>query len=123
MIRYILLVLLLASCHSTPPRAADQPDIRGRITGIVPAPGMESRKIVGFVRIEGRRDSTTGYDKAAVTVTDSTVITLTFDGKQATGGFADIREGDSVEASFTGPVRESYPVQATARHISILARR
>ncbi|MDB5035430.1 MAG: S-layer protein [Chlorobi bacterium] len=123
MIRYFLLGLLLAACHSAPPRAADQPDIRGRITGIVPAPGMESRKITGFIRIEGRRDSTTGYDKAAVTVTDSTVITLAVDGRHAEGAFADFREGDSVEASFTGPVRESYPVQATARHISILARR
>jgi hypothetical protein len=107
-------LLALAACRTNAPIEHEGPDIRGRITGIIPS---KNRGIAGFIRVEGRRDSTTRYDKASITVTDSTTITRA-DG--ARGVFADLREGDSVEASFTGPVRESYPVQATGRIITII---
>ena len=32
----------------------------------------------------------------------------------------DLKEGCKVEATFTGPVMESYPVQATAKEVVIL---
>lgn len=112
-------LLALAACRTNSPVEQGGADIRGRITGIIPSKDG-SPGIAGFVRVEGTRDSTTRYDKASITVTDSTSITRA-DG--ARGAFADLHDGDSVEASFTGPVRESYPVQATARSIRIIPHR
>ena len=111
-------LLALAACRTNSAVEQSGPDIRGAITGIIPSKGS-APGVAGFIRVEGKRDSTTHYDKAAITVTDSTSI-IRADG--ARGAFADLHEGDSVEASFTGPVRESYPVQATARNIIIMAR-
>jgi hypothetical protein len=45
------------------------------------------------------------------------------DGKKAAGKFTDLKVGQTVEASFTGAVSESYPVQGTASEIVILQTR
>jgi hypothetical protein len=45
------------------------------------------------------------------------------DGKKVAGKFSDFKVGQTVEASFTGPVSESYPVQGAASEIVILQTR
>lgn len=112
-------LLLAAGCRTSETEAPSPagPDIRGTITSIVPA--GEAGMGLGTVRIEGGRQADTRQDKAVVTVTSATRI------RQERGGelaFQDLALGDRVEARFTGPVRESYPVQADAAEIVLLSR-
>jgi len=57
--------------------------------------------------------------KASSRVTDDTSIFRMEDGKKVAGKFSDLKVGQTVEASFTGPVSESYPVQGAASEIVI----
>lgn len=119
----VTVAALLPGCRPEMSNERPHIDIRGRVTGVIVASGeMRDRKIEGFVRVEGIREPDTGYDKAAITITDSTTIRLHEAGEIRPADFSAIRDGDSVEAEFTGPVRESYPVQVTARWITIIAR-
>ncbi|UFJ42044.1 YobA family protein [Brevibacillus humidisoli] len=92
-------------------------DIRGTITEITQADNGSAHKVLGAVLIEGRLEADTSYDKAQTTIVDSTRI-MDQNGNQLT--LSDLRVGQKVEATFTGPVAESYPVQATAEQITVL---
>jgi len=81
------------------------------ITGIVTAIGPGAS-----LRIEEKPGLDAGGAKAQVRVPDGAAI-LDRSGPERT--LADIREGAIVSAWFTGPVAESYPVQATASAIVI----
>ena len=115
------LALLLGACSSdgdATPTDGD-PDIRGAITSISDGSG----DVVGSVRIEGTIDDDTEYDKAVVRVESDTRI-LRGAGDVVTPSevtFADLQVGQTVEAWFTGPIAESYPVQVKASQIVILA--
>lgn len=112
----------LPSCSEPAPKR-DDVDIRARVTGRLDAPErMRPQRLVGFLKVEGGGEGSR-YDCAAVTVTDTTAITILDGGARRTGSFAAIRLGDSVEATFTGPVLESYPPQATARTLAVIPRR
>ena len=56
-------------------------------------------------------------------MTAETSIFRMEDGKKVGGKFSDLKVGQMVEASFTGPVSESYPVQGAAREIVIVQTR
>jgi hypothetical protein len=53
-------------------------------------------------------------------VTAETSIFRMEDGKKVAGKFSELKVGQTVEASFSGPVSESYPVQGAASEIVIL---
>jgi len=91
------------------------PDVRGVITSISAGSG----DVLGSVRIEGAIDQDTEYDKAVVRVEDDTKIYRQSGGQLTEATFADLAVGQTVEAWFTGPVAESYPVQAKASQIVI----
>jgi hypothetical protein len=70
--------------------------------------------------VEGKLEQDTSVDKASVTVNmsskvlrDNTPITSQF-------AFSEIKEGDTVEVTFNGPVAESYPVQGVAATVRIV---
>ncbi len=94
----------------------EQPDIRGTITAIDPSQG----EILGTLRIEGSIAEGTEYDKAVVSVTEETEIVRRGPEGEVQATFDDLQVGQWVEATFVGPVAESYPVQATAGRIVIL---
>lgn len=120
----LMAVALAAGCSDRASRAPERIDIRGRITGIISAsPEMRrAHAVQGFIRVEGAREPDTQYDRAAITITDSTAITVMEGETPGDGKFAALKKGDSVEATFTGPVRESYPVQVTASHVRVIGR-
>ena len=91
------------------PRRAD---IRGKLTAL-----HADRGGTGTVLIEGIKEPDTSNDKASVRVTARTRLVNSVGEKVS---FAELRVGQRVEASFTGPVAESYPVQAVAGEIRIL---
>ena len=59
-------------------------------------------------------------DKGYFTVTDETEITKQEDGEVVPAAFEDLAVGQIVEATYAGPVMESYPPQGDAGSIAIL---
>jgi Protein of unknown function (DUF3221) len=100
--------------------AAFATDVRGKITSISVS---ATNPALGTVLIEGKVEKDTSVDKASARVTANTSIFRMEDGKKAAGKFTDLKVGQTVEASFTGAVSESYPVQGTASEIVILQTR
>ena len=98
------------------PPEAETVDIRGRV--VQARRNAQGEPPVGTLQIEGTLEPGTRYDKATVRVSRETKIFLGRDGKPASFSF--LREGFLVEVTFSGPVAESYPVQATAARIVIL---
>jgi beta-N-acetylhexosaminidase len=99
----------------------EKADIRGKVSRITPAnDDVKKRGFVGNVLVEGVKEETTNYDKAAILVTTKTTITKKTDKEKKACKFEDIKKGAKVQVDFTGPVAESYPVQATAKSIVIL---
>ena len=113
-----LALALLGSCTSggdATPTSGD-PDIRGVITSITDGSG----DVIGSVRIEDAIDQDTEYDKAVVRVESDTRILLQAGNAMMEVTFGDLMVGQTVEAWFTGPVAESYPVQVKASQIVIV---
>lgn len=96
-------------------------DIRGFISdlGIVRKP-MDN--YLGYIFVEGEREPETQADRARITVTKKTTILSRIAGRETNLKFGELKIGDKVEVIFTGPVMESYPPQATAGAIVLLAR-
>lgn len=83
------------------------PSIRGRITAMPAAASL---------LIEADPSQTSGSDKAMVQLAAQARV-LHRDGRPAAASALAV--GQSVSAWFTGPVRESYPVQADASVVVI----
>ena len=110
------LLLALAGCAMAPDDdaaaigagiPAGPASIHGQVTRM-PAPGN--------LLIEADPAQTSGSDKAAVQLAAKARVWHR-DGRTATPG--DLAVGQTVSAWFTGPVRESYPLQADARAVVI----
>jgi hypothetical protein len=105
----------------TPPaHVAGAPDIIGTVTTLSVAAGSWNAGILGTLLIEGRIQSGTSVDKAMVTVTDKTLVYLEDAHGRHLVDFSYLGVGQTVAVTITGPVAESYPVQATASAIVIL---
>lgn len=135
-----VLALLLAACTPSAPVQTDGPgspaptappspappaamppeessiDVRGRITEHHRSATGEPP--VGTIRVEGTTEAGVAYDKASVRITRDTRIFKGRGGRRMP--FNSLTIGTLVEATFTGPVAESYPVQATASEVVIL---
>lgn len=94
----------------------ESPDIRGEITSVTLDDGE-----VSAVLVEGEIESDTSLDKASLRVDEETAVYRLQDGEWASASREDLAEGQSVEAWTVGPIAESYPVQAYAGQIVILA--
>jgi len=116
-----LAVVLLSACagdgDAAPAPITGDPDIRGAITSISAGDG----DVIGSVRIVGAIAQDTAYDRAVVRVESDTRILRGAGNATMEVTFGDLTVGQTVEAWFTGPVAESYPVQAKASQIVILA--
>ena len=113
-----LALVLLSACTSDGDAATGTigPDIRGAITSVTDGSG----DVIGSVRIEGVIDEDTSYDKAVVRVESDTSIYRQVGNALMEITFAELTEGQTVVAWFTGPVAESYPVQVKASQIVIV---
>ena len=119
-------LLLLVGCNSagnltptpaeTGPKLATQdPHIRGTITQIY----SDGEVISGFL-VEGTLDPDTRYASASVGIDSKTLVYRQLDGTYSPIDVTDISMNSQVEVLFTGPIRTSEPVQATAEEIFIL---
>ncbi|MDZ4064448.1 MAG: DUF3221 domain-containing protein [Coriobacteriia bacterium] len=108
----LALTFVAAGCGSAPP--TEPPSISGTVTNYV-ADGTGG----GSFLIENGTPGSSDYDIASVRVDSKTKI---FDATNDLATFADIAKGSNLDVWFTGPVAESYPVQATAGSIRILGK-
>lgn len=119
--RYVLgLVLLASGCGTTGgqlPVQSTGADIRGTITQVNQ---NTSGDIIGALLVKGALAPDTRYDNASITITTQTVILEQKGQTRRPVTFADFQVGQQVQAEFTGPVAESYPVQGRAREVIIL---
>jgi hypothetical protein len=65
-------------------------------------------------------DVPSAYDRASVRVTATTAVWASAGEGGTAPSVADLAKGQRVAVWFTGPVAESYPVQATAGDVEIL---
>jgi hypothetical protein len=93
-------------------------DIRGKVTKFsVVKPNNAG--ILASVMVEGKKENS-NYDKAAVKITNKTKLEKLVGKERRPATLEDLKEGVQVEAKFTGPVLQSYPVQATAAEVLIV---
>ena len=102
----LALLLALSACSRPASLPTETPFIRGAITAIEG----------GQIRVEADPGAPAGSDKAMLRITRDTDI-FWRSGERADQG--DLRLGTVVSAWVTGPVRESYPVQADAATLVI----
>jgi beta-N-acetylhexosaminidase len=85
------------------------PSIAGTITAADPA-----GEHLGSIRVEAVPGEEAGSDKAVVRIEQGTAL-VNDSGQRI--GLSQLKVGRKVRVWFTGPVRESYPVQADAATI------
>jgi beta-N-acetylhexosaminidase len=95
-------------------------DIRGIITSVSIT---DEKKNLGRLRVEGKIESDTGFDKAMIRVTATTKLERSVKGKSVPASISEFKEGLQVEAGFEGPVAESYPVQVNAGWLLLLEKK
>lgn len=95
--------------------AAEEIGVRGVVKNLV-----KGKDGVTFL-VEGKQEADIMLDTAYVTTNMQTTVLK--DGVEIADQFAygEIKEGDLVEAVFTGPIAKSYPAQAVAKKINIIS--
>ena len=113
MTRILLSLLLLGALACGGGAPTGRPDIAGVVTAVQ----RDAAGRVTSVLVEERPGETAGSAKASLRISATTVVRR----GDAPASPNDLRQGQRVQAWFSGPVAESYPVQATAAAIQILA--
>ena len=119
----LVMLVVLAACGSSdaqPGQPPAAPDIRGTISSLQLAAAGAQQDSLGSMLIEGPIADGTRFDKASVRITKETRIWEQQGAERRSSSTDALTAGQRVEARFTGPVAESYPVQATASEIVIL---
>jgi hypothetical protein len=108
----LAMALGILGCTQGAPRApSNPPAMAGYVTAIDPAGDR-----IGSIRVEERPGESAGSAKAVVRIMQGTEITR---GDSARAEFRSLAKGQWVRVWFTGPVRESYPLQADASFLVI----
>lgn len=106
----ILLSISIVGCSEEP---QDIIGIRGEIKEIYKT---EDELSVTGILVEGEVQDDTMYDSGNITIDDNTEIYM---GEEKIST-EELETGLMVEVVFDGPVAESYPVQGTAKKITII---
>ncbi|MBC5775332.1 DUF3221 domain-containing protein [Pontibacter sp. KCTC 32443] len=111
---------MLTNCRGDEPKRMPDtvPDINGSITSLTETEA-EGSKITAQLLVEAKEGSRATYPSASIKVDHNTLIENN-EGKRIKAGL--LQEGQEVEVWFDGPVRESMPVQATAKAIRVSLR-
>ena len=110
--RVLILLLALACTPSAAPRLPESPpSISGRITSV-----DRAGEKIGSIRVEAQPADSAGSDKAVARIGQGTTVV-------GVGGtvtdFDELKVGQWVRVWFSGPVAQSYPVQASASAVAI----
>ena len=112
-----LAILWLAACRGDEPKRMPDtiPDISGTITTLTPTEPGNNKKRVQLL-VEATESSDAAHKQASITITDDTLIEDA-NGKRLKAG--QLQQGQQVDVWFKGAVRESMPVQATAKAVRV----
>ena len=112
-LRLIIIALLAIACSSATTRElpSTPPSIIGQITHV-----NRAGEKIGSIRVEAQPGDSAGSEKAVARVGQGTPV-VGIGGKAA--DFNALQVGQWVRVWFTGPVAQSYPVQATASAVAI----
>jgi len=116
----IFTLFIIIGCNFSISNYGKEVDIRGIITNIYKAAEDSTGDIIGSILIEGNIEKDTEFDKASVTISKETRIFESKSGKLIKASFDSLKPNQRVQALFTGPVLESYPVQVKAKEVVIL---
>ncbi len=111
---FVTLAIWIVGCSFTPKPLQSEPDFIGYITEI-------NSTVVNDVLMQILVESPVnqGTDKYLVTVSKSTTIFEKDRGEVRTVDSGIIAVNDNIEIWFSGPVKESFPMQVTAKQIII----
>lgn len=115
-------LVLCPGCRPAEPPGADvKTDIVGQVITIDRATEVErDNGVMGQILVDAGRVKQDSIDKAWIEVSEKTRIQKSTGQVFKMANFNSIQAGDKVRVSITGPVMESYPVQAKADEIFIL---
>lgn len=82
---------------------------------IVEITTTDDEAMLGSIKVEGPEDNGARYNEAVVTITPNTKIYI-----NELTDFDNLEKGMYVNIFFEGSVKESHPVQATAKQINII---
>jgi hypothetical protein len=107
-------LLLVAGCASPSEPVTTEPDFNGFITGVN---AIDNKDIIGSIAVESHADKL--VEKYVVTITKDTSLFRLVDGDYQELSFGDLAEKQWLQIWFTGPVAESWPMQAKAFQVVI----
>jgi beta-N-acetylhexosaminidase len=117
-VAFAVVVCLMGADRAEPePAKPPKADVRGEVKNVA---AVDAKAFIGRMLVEGKKEADTGHDKASVTILRGAKIQKWVGGKAVDAKFEDIKPGCKVQCVFTGPVAESYPVQARTKEILIL---
>lgn len=123
----LLILLALVGCGNAdrfsestnnpgPSASEDSQFVEYGVAGqIVKITASEDEMIMGTIKVEGPENNGATYKEALVTVTADTKIYI-----NDLTDFDNLEVGMYINVFFEGPVKESLPVQATAKQINII---
>ena len=109
----LLIALLAIAC--APAATPGIPNTPASITGRITSVNRAGEKI-GSIRVEAQPGDSAGSEKAVARIGQGTPV---FGPGGAAADFDALKVGQWVRVWFTGPVAQSYPVQATASAVAI----
>ena len=111
---------IAAACATKVALPSRDPEVRGVVTAVTPAAAGESGdQPLGTLRIEENPADSSGSAKWVLSITGNTIVLVRPGEVTEPASFERLVIGQRVEAWITGPVRESYPMQATASHLLV----
>ena len=112
----IVLMVVAAGCTSASKILETEPDFTGFITEVHP---IGKKGVLGQILVEASADNF--IDKYMVTIKDETQIYEQNGDELRQAAFEALETKQRVQLWFTGPIMESFPMQATAQQVVIIA--
>jgi len=110
----VTFLVMLVSCASPAEPLTTEPDFNGFITEIHQ---IDRNDVIGSIAVESHADKL--VEKYVVTVKDETSLFRQDGDDYLRVSFDELKAKQWVQIWFTGPVMESFPMQATALQIVI----
>lgn len=109
-----------AACATKVALPTREPEVRGVVTAVTPADAGETgSERLGTLRVEENPADSSGSAKWVLTITGNTIVLMRPGEMTEPASFQRLVIGQRVDAWVTGPVAESYPMQATASHLLV----
>jgi len=111
----LILAILVVGCEIDPEPVQTVPDFSGTISEVIL---LDNQDAYGQILVENQVDDY--IDKYILTINNDTQLYEKIGSDLQSVGFNFLEVGQQVETWFSGPIMESYPMQATASQVVII---